>query len=54
MYKSLHKDIDEYWLIVYVDMHEYDYFENQEIPPTSTSYNRIYLTHIADGVLRVK
>lgn len=53
-YKEMHKDIDEFWLIVYVNMHEYDYFKKMEPPMISTSYNRIYLTHIADGVLRIK
>lgn len=54
LYKNLHKDIDEFWLIVYVNMYEYDYFENMEKPMISTSYNRIYLTHIQDKVLRIK
>ena len=53
-YKNLHKDIDEYWLIVYVNMYEYDYFKNMEKPMINTSYNRIYLTHTQDRVLRVK
>ena len=53
-YKEKHKDIDEFWLIVYVNMHEYDYFKRMEPPVISTSYNRIYLTHIADRVLRIK
>lgn len=54
LYKNLHNDIDEYWLIIYVNMYEYDYFENMEKPTISTSYNRIYLTHIQDKVLRIK
>ena len=54
LYKNLHNDIDEYWLIVYVNMYEYDYFENMEKPMISTSYNRIYLTHIQDKILRIK
>lgn len=54
LYKNLHKDIDEFWLIVYVNMYEYDYFEKMEKPMISTSYNRIYLTHIQDKVLRIK
>lgn len=53
-YKEKHKDIDEFWLIVYVNLHEYDYFERMETPMISTSYNRIYLTHIVDKVLRIK
>ena len=53
-YKSLHKDIDEYWLIVYVNMYEYDYFKNMEKPMINTSYNRIYLTHTQDGTLRIR
>lgn len=53
-YKSLHKDIDEYWLIVYINMYEYDYFKNMEEPMISTYYNRIYLTHTQDGTLRIK
>ena len=53
-YKSLQKDIDEFWLIVYVNMYEYDYFKNMEKPIINTSYNRIYLTHLSDGVLRIK
>ena len=53
-YKNLHKDIDEYWLIVYVNMYEYDYFKNMEKPMISTPYNRIYLTHTQDGTLRIK
>ena len=53
-YKEKHKNIDEFWLIVYVNMHEYDYFKKMEPPMISTSYNRIYLTHIADGALRIK
>lgn len=53
-YKEIHKEIDEFWLIVYVDMYEYDYFEKMEIPLINTSYNRIYLTHIADRALRIK
>lgn len=53
-YKNLHKDIDEYWLIVYVDYYENDYIEKMEKPIIDTSYNRIYLTHLVDGVLRIK
>lgn len=53
-YKNLHNDIDEFWLIVYVNMYEYDYFDNMEKLMISTSYNRIYLTHIQDRVLRIK
>lgn len=54
LYQKLHKNIDEYWLIVYVNMHEYDYFKNMETPIISTLYNRIYLTHTQDGILRIK
>ncbi|MBR1447504.1 MAG: hypothetical protein IJ588_02005 [Prevotella sp.] len=54
LYKNLHKSIDEYWLIVYVNMYEYDYFENMEKPEISSSYDRIYLTHIVDRTLRIK
>ncbi len=53
-YEALHKEIDEFWLIVYVNMYEYDYFEKMEKPMICSSYNRIYLTHIADRVLRIK
>jgi len=53
-YKNLHKDIDEYWLIVYVDYYENDYIEKMEKPIIDTSYNRIYLTHLVDGMLRIK
>lgn len=53
-YKENHKEIDEFWLIVYVNMYEYDYFENMERPVICTSYDRIYLTHLADKVLRIK
>ena len=54
LYKNLNKDIDEYWLIVYVNMYEYDYFKNMEMPIICTSYDRIYMTHIQDRVLRIK
>lgn len=54
LYQNLHKDIDEYWLIVYINMYEYDYFENMEVPMISTLYDRIYLTHTQDGILRIK
>ncbi len=53
-YKEKHNDLDEFWLIVYVNMYEYDYFEKMALPVIRTSYNRIYLTHIADRVLRIK
>ena len=53
-YEENHKEIDEFWLIVYVNMYEYDYFEKMEKPLIKTSFNRIYLTHIADRVLRIK
>ena len=52
-YEDLHKEIDEFWLIVYVNMYEFDYFEKMEKPIISTSYDRIYLTHIEDRVLRI-
>ena len=52
-YKNLHNDIDEFWLIVYVDTYEYDYFENMEKPKIDTSYDRIYLTHLTDKIMRV-
>lgn len=54
LYKNMHKDIDEFWLIVYVDMYEYNYFKNMETSMISTSYDRVYLTHTQDGTLRVK
>ena len=54
MYKNLHKDINEFWLIVYVSIYEYDYFENMKTPMISTSYNRVYLTHTQDRVFRIK
>jgi len=53
-YKSLHKEIDDFWLIVFIDWYEYDYFKKMEKPQIRTLYNRIYLTHIFDGVLRIK
>ena len=53
-YKNLHKDINEFWLIVYVNIYEYDYFENMKTPMISTSYNRVYLTHTQDRVFRIK
>lgn len=53
-YKNLHDELDEFWLIVYVDMYEYDYFENMEKPTIVTLYDRIYLTHTVDRVLRIK
>ena len=53
-YKNSHRDIDEYWLIVYVDRYEYDYFENMVMPKMDSAYNRIYLTHLEDGVMRIK
>ena len=53
-YKNLHNELDEFWLIVYVDMYEYDYFENMEKPIIVTLYDRIYLTHTVDRVLRIK
>ena len=53
-YEDLHKEIDEFWLIVYVNIYEYDYFENMEKPAISTSYNRIYLTQLVDKILRIK
>ena len=53
-YEELNKEIDEFWLIVYVDIYEYDYFENMKRPVISTSYDRIYLTQIVDKVLRIK
>ncbi len=53
-YKKLHNELDEFWLIIYVDMYEYDYIENMEKPTIVTQYDRIYLTHMADRVLRIK
>ena len=53
-YKNLHEELNEFWLIVYVDMYEYDYFENMEKPTIVTLYDRIYLTHTVDRVLRIK
>ena len=53
-YKNSHNDIDEYWLVIYVDQYENDCFENMDIPTLDTSFNRIYLTHIVDKVLRIK
>ncbi len=53
-YKNLHNELDEFWLIVYVDMYEYDYFENMKKPIIATLFDRIYLTHMADRVLRVR
>lgn len=52
-YKNLHNDIDEFWLVVYVNMHEYDYFKNMEKPQINSSYDRIYLTHLSDKIMRV-
>lgn len=55
-YKVLQKnrDIDEYWLVIYVNQQEYDYFEGQQLPPIESEYRRIYLTHSTDGVLLIK
>lgn len=53
-YKNAHTDLDEYWLIVYVDQYENDYFEHMETPMIETSYDRIYLTHIVDRIMRIK
>ncbi len=53
-YKNSRGEIDEYWLIVYVDQYENDYIEKMEKPMINSSYNRIYLTHLVDGVLRIK
>ncbi len=55
-YKGLTKnrDIDEYWLVIYVNQHEYDYFEGQQLPSIESEYRRIYLTHSTDGVLLIK
>ena len=53
-YKNSNRDIDEYWLIVYVDQYENDYIEKMEMPKIDSTYNRIYLTHLVDGVLRIK
>ena len=52
-YKCIHDDFDEFWLIVYVDQYEYDYFEKMEKPKVDTFYDRIYLTHIVDGILEL-
>ena len=54
LYKNSHDELNEFWLIVYVDMYEYDYFENMEKPTIVTLYDRIYLTHTVDRVLRIK
>lgn len=53
-YKNSNRDIDEYWLIVYVDRYEYDYFDKMETPKIDSTYNKIYLTHLEDGVMRIK
>ena len=53
-YKNSNRDIDEYWLIVYVDRYEYDYFDKMETPKIESTYNKIYLTHLEDGVMRIK
>lgn len=56
-YKKLPQNnfLEEYWLIIYVDCFEYDYFERISFQlPKETAYNRIYLTHLTDGVLRIK
>ena len=55
-YKGLPKnrDIDEYWLIIYVNQHEYDYFQGQQLPHFESEYSRIYLTHSNDGILPIK
>lgn len=55
-YKALPKnrDIDDYWLVIYVNQHEYDYFKGQQLPKVESEYSRIYLTHSTDGVLPIK
>ena len=47
--------LEEYWLLIHIDCYEYDYFEGTPFQLTKeTTYNRIYLTHLVDGVLRIK
>lgn len=55
-YKMLSKnqDLNEYWLVIYVNQHEYDYFQGQQLPKIESVFNRIYLTHSSDGVLLIK
>ena len=48
------QDLSEYWLVIYVNQHEYDYFQGQQIPKIESKYDRIYLTHSNDGVLLIK
>lgn len=55
-YKKLsqNKELSEYWLVVYVNQNEYDYFQGQQLPKMKSVFNRIYLTHSSDGVLLIK
>ena len=47
--------LEEYWLLIHINCYEYDYFEKTPFQLTKeTAYNRIYLTHLVDGVLRIK
>lgn len=51
---SQNQTINEYWLVVYVNRYEYDYFQGQRLPKIESVFNRIYLTHSNDGVLLIK
>lgn len=51
---SQNKSISEYWLVIYLNQYEYDYFVGQPLPTIESEYSRIYLTHLTDGVVRVK
>ena len=55
-YKSLSNNqaLNEYWLVIYVNQHEYDYFKGLQLPKMRSQFNRIYLTHSSDGVLLIK
>lgn len=51
---SINKTINEYWLVIFVNQYEYDYFKGQQLPKVESEYSRIYLTHSTDGVLPIK
>ena len=55
-YKELPQNryIDEYWLVIYVNKYEYDYFRGIQMPFLKTDYSRVYLTHSEDGVALIK
>ena len=52
--KADNQDIDEYWLLIYVNYNEYDYFKKYVPYQIESDYTRIYLANLTDGVLRIK